>query len=126
MLHVDRRLIAILAATAILGIAACGDDDDDGGGAPDVGAPRPRRRRAGARAPRGRERDARELSADPGGALAFDKDALTAKAGKVTIVMDNPSRSPHASTQIGGHGVTRYRGRRTAQAGRTSRRRAPP
>jgi uncharacterized cupredoxin-like copper-binding protein len=31
------------------------------------------------------------LSADPGGALAFSKKALQAKAGKVTLVMDNPS-----------------------------------
>jgi uncharacterized cupredoxin-like copper-binding protein len=33
------------------------------------------------------------LSADSGGAIKFDKSTLKAKAGKVTIVMDNPSSS---------------------------------
>lgn len=37
-----------------------------------------------------------KLSADPGGALKFDKTSLTAKAGKVTITLDNPSSIPHA------------------------------
>jgi plastocyanin len=31
------------------------------------------------------------LSADPGGALRFTRSALTAKAGKVTLIMKNPS-----------------------------------
>jgi uncharacterized cupredoxin-like copper-binding protein len=47
-----------------------------------------------------------KLSADPNGALKFDKSKLTAKAGKVTIVMDNPSSSgiPHA-VAVEGNGV---------------------
>ena len=45
-----------------------------------------------------------KISADPGGALKFDKSSLTAKAGKVTIVMDNPSSLPHA-VEIEGNGV---------------------
>ena len=44
------------------------------------------------------------LAADAGGALKFDKSALTAKAGKVTITMDNPSDIPHAVV-IEGNGV---------------------
>src|SRR2546423_9101087 len=36
-----------------------------------------------------------KLSADPGGAFKFDKATLTAKAGKVTITMDNPSAVMH-------------------------------
>ena len=44
------------------------------------------------------------LSADPGGALKFDKSDLSAKAGKVTIVMKNPSSLPHAIA-IEGKGV---------------------
>jgi uncharacterized cupredoxin-like copper-binding protein len=38
------------------------------------------------------------LSADPGGALRFNKRALTAKAGSIKLVMKNPSSSgmPHA------------------------------
>ena len=45
-----------------------------------------------------------KISADPSGALKFDKSSLTAKAGKVTIVMDNPSSLPHAVV-IEGNGV---------------------
>jgi uncharacterized cupredoxin-like copper-binding protein len=45
-----------------------------------------------------------KLPADPGGALKFDKTSLSAKAGKVTVVMDNPSQTPHA-VEIEGKGV---------------------
>jgi plastocyanin len=45
-----------------------------------------------------------KLTADPGGALKFDKTSLSAKAGKVTVVMDNPSQTPHA-VEIEGKGV---------------------
>jgi plastocyanin len=45
-----------------------------------------------------------ELTADPGGALKFDKTSLTAKPGKVTIVLDNPSPAPHA-IEVEGNGV---------------------
>jgi plastocyanin len=44
-----------------------------------------------------------KLSADPS-ALKFDKTKLTAKAGKVTLTMDNPSGIPHA-VAIEGNGV---------------------
>ena len=45
-----------------------------------------------------------KLTADPGGALKFDKTELTAKPGKVTITMDNPSDVPHA-VEVEGNGV---------------------
>jgi plastocyanin len=45
-----------------------------------------------------------KVSADPGGALKFDKSELSAKPGKVTITMDNPSTVPHA-VGIRGNGV---------------------
>ena len=44
-----------------------------------------------------------KLAADPS-ALKFDKSTLTAKAGKVTLSMSNPSGLPHA-VAIEGHGV---------------------
>jgi uncharacterized cupredoxin-like copper-binding protein len=44
------------------------------------------------------------LTADPGGALKFDTTTLSAKAGKVTIVMDNQSQTPHA-VEVEGPGV---------------------
>jgi plastocyanin len=111
-----RPLAALLAACA-LAAAGCGDDSDDnespggrvgpqdgessngGGGYYDV--------------PSGSEEDDSGgkgpgtnlmLSADPSGALKFDKTSLSAKAGKVTIVMDNPSDVPHA-VEIEGEGV---------------------
>jgi plastocyanin len=43
------------------------------------------------------------LSADPS-QLKFDKSSLTAKAGSVTITMDNPSSLPHAIA-VEGNGV---------------------
>jgi uncharacterized cupredoxin-like copper-binding protein len=45
-----------------------------------------------------------QIAADPGGALRFDKTALSAKAGTVEIVMDNPSSLPHA-VAVEGNGV---------------------
>ena len=45
-----------------------------------------------------------KIAADPSGQLKFDKSALSASAGKVTISMDNPSDVPHA-VAIEGNGV---------------------
>jgi plastocyanin len=45
------------------------------------------------------------LAADAGGQLKFDKSSLSAKAGKVTITMDNPSPVQHAIA-IEGNGVS--------------------
>jgi plastocyanin len=45
-----------------------------------------------------------KLSADKTGALKFDKAKLDAKAGKVTIAMDNPSSVPHG-VAVEGNGV---------------------
>jgi plastocyanin len=44
------------------------------------------------------------LSADPGGELSFDTGALEARAGRVTIQMENPSSVPH-NVSIEGGGV---------------------
>jgi uncharacterized cupredoxin-like copper-binding protein len=45
-----------------------------------------------------------KVSADPSGALKFDKSSLSAKAGNVTITMDNPSSIPHG-VAVEGNGV---------------------
>ena len=45
-----------------------------------------------------------KIAADPSGAFKFDKSSLTAKAGTVTITMDNPSPIDHA-VSIEGNGV---------------------
>jgi plastocyanin len=93
-------LIALLCALAIP-IAGCGDDDDssDGGGGGGGGASTQAEDTGG-----GGGEQTLKISADPGGQLKFDKSSLTAKAGKVTIVMDNPSDLPHA-VEIEGDGV---------------------
>ena len=84
-------LIALVLAVSIP-LAACGDDDesDSGGG--------------GGGEASGGGGQTLKIAADPGGALKFDKSSLTAEAGKVTIVMDNPSDLPHA-VEIEGDGV---------------------
>jgi uncharacterized cupredoxin-like copper-binding protein len=49
-----------------------------------------------------------KLAADPGGALRFTKTALSAKAGTVTLVLDNPSSSGlQHGIAIEGNGVDR-------------------
>jgi plastocyanin len=45
-----------------------------------------------------------KLAADPSGALAFNKTKLSAKAGKVTITMSNPSPVSHG-VAVQGSGV---------------------
>ncbi len=96
---------ALLCSLAIVA-AGCGDDNNDsgssgssadtqtsdsGGGASDTGGG-------------GGAAQTLKLTADPGGALKFDKSTLTAKAGKATIVLDNPSSLPHA-VEVEGQGL---------------------
>jgi plastocyanin len=98
-------LIALLCAVALVA-AGCGDDNNDsgssgssantdtsgsGGGAGDTGGG-------------GGAAQTLKLTADPGGALKFDKSTLSAKAGKATIVLDNPSSLPHA-VEVEGQGL---------------------
>jgi uncharacterized cupredoxin-like copper-binding protein len=98
-------VIALLCAFAIP-IAGCGGDDDDGGssgggGSTSTGTTSTSEDTGAASGGGGQTL---KIAADPSGALKFDKSSLTAKAGKVTIVMDNPSDVPHA-VEIEGNGV---------------------
>lgn len=93
-------LIAVLGALALVGVA-CGDDDSGSGNPGGGGAGASE---TGGDTGGGGMAQTLKLSADPGGALKFDKGSLTAKAGKVTIVMDNPSSLPHA-VELEGQGV---------------------
>ena len=99
-------LIVLLCAFAIP-VAGCGGDDDDSGGggggsgSSSSGATNTESSGGGAASGGG---ETLKIAADPSGALKFDKSSLTAKAGKVTIVMDNPSDVPHA-VEIEGNGV---------------------
>ena len=79
------RRLPVLIALLVLALAGCGSDDEGGGGSSGGG-------------------QTLALAADPGGALKFDKTELTAKAGSVTIDLDNPASIPHA-VEIEGNGV---------------------
>jgi plastocyanin len=98
-------LIALLCALSIVA-AGCGDDDDGGGGGGGSASTQTSESSGGGggEASGGGKAQTLKLSADPGGALKFDKSSLSAKPGKVTIVMDNPSDLPHA-VEIEGSGV---------------------
>ena len=58
------------------------------------------------------------LSADPGGALKFDKTSLDAPAGPVTIVMTNPSPVSH-DVSLRGPGVDEH-GKQVADGGKST------
>ncbi len=91
------RRLTLIAAVAVLAFAGCGGDDEEPASSGSDSTATPAAESGG-----GGENIA--ISADPGGALKFDKTELTAKAGKVTITMDNPSDVPHA-VEIEGEGV---------------------
>lgn len=99
-----RTRTAAAAVAAALAIAGCGGDETPksksgggsnsaAGGAADPGDP------TGGAGPAGQRLD---LEADATGELKFDKESLSAKAGKVTITMANPSSVPHAVSIRGG------------------------
>jgi plastocyanin len=101
-------LAAILASLALIAAGCGGDDDDNGGGGGSSGS-------SGAEGTGSDTGEASsggggggatklKLTADPDGGLKFDKTELTAKPGKVTITMDNPSDVPHA-VEVEGNGV---------------------
>jgi plastocyanin len=98
-------LIALLCALSIVAAGCGGDDDDDGGGGGSASTQtKESSGGGGGEASGGGKAQTLKLSADPGGALKFDKSSLTAKAGKVTVVLDNPSSLPHA-VEVEGSGV---------------------
>jgi plastocyanin len=83
-----RRIIPILLAGAIA-LAGCGgDDEDEPAGAPAEGG----------------GGESLTLTADPGGALAWDPGELSAAAGSVSIELVNDSATPHA-VEVEGNGV---------------------
>jgi plastocyanin len=94
-------LTALLCSLAIMA-AGCGGDDNGDSGSSASSDTSTTEQSSGSGG--GGAAQTLTISADPGGALKFDKSSLTAKAGKVTIVMDNPSSLPHA-VEIEGNGV---------------------
>ena len=88
------RRLTLIATIAVLALAGCGGDDEKA--ASDSGSSSSSSSSSGG--------ENLTIAADPSGALKFDKKTLSAKAGKVTITMDNPSDVPHA-VEIEGNGV---------------------
>jgi len=101
-----RTLMILTALLCALGIAAagCGGDDDDDGGSSGGSANTKTTQNSGGGGGGGGAAQTLKLSADPGGALKFDKSTLSAKSGKATIVLDNPSSLPHA-VEVEGNGL---------------------
>ena len=125
MLRPTRPLCAaVLAASAALALAACGSSgssgtsSSSGSAAGGYGAPATKTTAAAAPAAASGGTTV-SLTADPSGALKFNTTTLTAKAGKVTVVMRNPSGSglPHGIA-IQGNGVDKDGA--TVQPGGTS------
>ena len=79
------RRLTLIAAIAVLAFAGCGGDDEEPAGSDSTSTPA---------AASGGGGENLTIAADPS-ALKFDKSELQAKAGKVTITMDNPSDTPH-------------------------------
>jgi plastocyanin len=86
--------VSVLLAVSAIGSAIITGALEEEEGEEETGQPAARERGEGAL----------RLSADPGGELRFDRQSLEARAGRVTLVMDNPSSVPH-NVSIEGPGV---------------------
>jgi plastocyanin len=97
-----KKALAVSAViVASLGVVACGgDDDDDETGA--ATTPATTEPAGGGGAAGGGQ--ALTLTADSGGSLEWTPNQLNAKAGSVTIELDNPSSTPH-NVEVEGGGV---------------------
>ena len=81
------RRLTILLVLALLAVAGCGGDEETPGSAGESGTEES--------TPSGGGGGQNLALAADAGALKFDKSELTAKPGKVTITMENPSDTPH-------------------------------
>ena len=92
-------VIALVLAAGVLAAAGCGDDDDSGSGGSGGGTGTEESSGGG-----GGGGETLTVTADPGGAISWDKTELSAKAGSVTLKLVNESDIPHA-IEIEGNGV---------------------
>jgi plastocyanin len=101
-----RMALVPLALTLALGLAVtgCGSSKKKSTAAPPSTSATPTTNATPTKTPSGGGSNLK-LSADPSGSFKFDKTALSAKAGKVTITMDNPSSTMHGIA-VKGSGVS--------------------
>src|SRR5205807_4959889 len=102
--------LAIGAAAAALAVGGCGGssktNSTSGSGSSSSSAPTATSTSTSSSASSSSGGSTLAVSAEPGGALKFNKTTLTAKAGKVTIAMTNPSSAGLAhGIAIQGNGV---------------------
>jgi len=98
--------IAVLAALVALAVGGCGSDDNSSSSSSssDTAASQtPPPDTSGSSSGGGASTNL-QIAADSSGQLKFDKSTLNAKAGSVTITMDNPSPVAHA-VAVEGNGV---------------------
>jgi plastocyanin len=100
----QRRVLAVVVPLAAGVLAAgCGSSDNSSSSATKP-APKPKAATSSSSSAASGGGSDLKLSADPSGALKFDKSKLAAKSGAVTITMDNPSSVPHGIA-VEGNGV---------------------
>ena len=107
------RWMTLLAVTAVLALAGCGGSDEKSSGSSSSSSS------SNSSASSGGGGETLKLAADKS-ALKFDKSSLTAKAGKVTLEMANPSRSRTRSRSRATASTS------TARRSATARPRRPP
>jgi plastocyanin len=91
-------LIALVLAAGALTAAGCGGDDSSSSSSGSGGGTGTSSSSGGGGG------KTLTVTADPGGAIKWDKTKLSAKAGKVTLKLVNASEIPHA-IEVEGHGV---------------------
>jgi plastocyanin len=90
-------LLALMLTAGVLVAAGCGGDDSGGSGGSSGGT-------GTSSGSSSSSSGALTVTADPNGAISWDKSTLGAKAGKVTLKLVNDSQTPHA-IEVQGKGV---------------------
>lgn len=89
-----KKLAVVLSLIALVpfALAACGGDDDGDG---EEAQPAETTEEPAGEPADGGAATTVEVTADPGGALAYEEDSLEAEAGEVTFELTNESSTPH-------------------------------
>jgi uncharacterized cupredoxin-like copper-binding protein len=92
MQRITAKAALVLAPMAVAAlVAGCGGGNDNKNASTSTSTTRNTSTSTTPATPAAAKASTLKLSADPGGALKFDTSSLQTTAGKVTLVMDNPS-----------------------------------